>query len=121
MEKSVSGKSYYSTLILLSVDIVSMTMTKYFPIFISCRKGLNSLFELKNPLVEYSPTTETRHCADLECESIGSCLCALCSCCTVCLAKCSCLAAKQNPDEKLADILGFGDAMYRYCQAHLQT
>ena len=77
------------------------------------RKGLNGLFELKDPLVEYAPATETKVCEDLDCQETDMCLCSLCTCCSVCLAKCGCPAAQLDPNLKLAEILGFGDDNYR--------
>ena len=77
------------------------------------RVGLNDLFELKNPLVEYIPNRETRLCADLDCQDSQVCLCSLCVCCSVCVARCGCPAAQTDPNSKLAELLGFGDDAYR--------
>ena len=64
--------------------------------------------------MEYRPNIETRLCGDLDCEETEACLCSLCLCCTVCVAKCSCAVAQTDPDKKLAELLGFGDANYGY-------
>ena len=77
------------------------------------RAGLNVLFELKNPLVEYSPNTNVKVCADLDCMEKKACWCSLCSCCSVCSSKCSCSEAITEPNKKLAELLGFGDSLYR--------
>ena len=78
------------------------------------RAGLNALFELKNPLVEYTPVRETKICADLNCSEKQACLCSLCSCCSVCSSQCSCPEAESDPNQKIAELLGFGDDKYRY-------
>ena len=78
------------------------------------RTGLNSLFELKNPLVEYTIDRETKNCADLSCQERQACLCSLCSCCSVCSGRCDCPQATLDPNKKLAELLGFGDEKYRY-------
>ena len=80
---------------------------------LTCRNGLNNLFELENPLMEYIPDKEVKTCSDLDCEETQICLCSFCSCCSVCVTKCQCSMATIDPNEKLAEMLGFGDDSYR--------
>ena len=77
------------------------------------RTGLNGLFELKNPLVEYTPNIEVKDCADLDWVEMHACLCSLCACCSVCSSKCTCSEVKSDPNQKLQELLGFGDEKFR--------
>ena len=72
------------------------------------------MFELKNPLVEYTLAKEIKICANLDCEGNQACLCSLCMCCSVCTSKCDCPQAQLDPNQKLLELLGLGDDMYRY-------
>ena len=64
--------------------------------------------------VDYSSEPIHQDCQDAGCEIQTSCQCSLCRCCTVCTEKCSCLRASQDADIVMQNILGFGDANYRY-------
>ena len=83
------------------------------------RAGLNAIFELKNPLVEYTPNKEDKVCSDLECVEKQACWCSLCVCCSVCCSKCTCSEAKSDPNQKLEELLGFGDEKYRCIHAFI--
>ena len=74
---------------------------------------MNSLFSLENPLVDYTSPEETKLCEELECENTSKCVCSNCICCSVCSAKCGCPMAIQDPNQKIAEILGLGDWAYR--------
>ena len=39
--------------------------------------------------------------------------CSACVCCSVCSEQCHCPMAESDPNEKMAQILGFGDCNYR--------
>ena len=77
------------------------------------RAGMNTLFALDNPLVDYTSEQETRKCSDLDCEIVEKCSCSKCLCCSVCAATCDCPVATKEPNKKMAEILGFGDWAYR--------
>ena len=95
------------------------------------RAALNELFVLSNPLgknhyfdshktlisklsVDYSSEPILQDCVDAGCEILTSCQCSLCRCCSVCTERCSCLKSSQDANIVMENILGFGDANYRY-------
>ena len=77
------------------------------------RDGMNYLFALENPLVDYTSPKDIKNCQELECVKGLMCSCSNCLCCTVCSAKCDCPASTKDPNKKIAEILGFGDWAYR--------
>ena len=56
----------------------------------------------------------TKICEDLDCENDQMCSCSMCVCCSACSALCECQMATRDPNQKMADILGFGDSAYRW-------
>ena len=75
---------------------------------------MNNLFALENPLMDYTSTKTTKVCEELDCLNDQKCSCSNCLCCTICSTNCDCPAATQDPDKKVAEILGFGDWAYRW-------
>ena len=63
--------------------------------------------------VEYTAEAVPRHCSEIHCEENELCTCSLCLCCSVCASGCPCPLATTDPNKKLAQLLGFGDANYR--------
>ena len=74
---------------------------------------MNTLFALKDPLVVYATSADKKICKDLDCANSGKCTCSECLCCTVCASQCTCSEATLDADQKVAEILGFGDWAYR--------
>ena len=74
---------------------------------------MNSLFALKNPLIDYTSREDSKVCEELDCTNEQKCSCSNCLCCSVCSAKCDCPASTENPNKKVAEILGLGDWAYR--------
>ena len=64
-------------------------------------------------LVHYTDDqTQTRQCS-AECAAKEACCCCKCFCCTNCADKCYCDWAIRDYNEKLANLLGFGDVNYK--------
>ena len=74
---------------------------------------MNSLFCLKDPLVNYTSSKENKPCEELDCVADNKCTCSQCLCCSVCSALCECPAATHDPNKKIAEILDLGDWAYR--------
>ena len=72
-----------------------------------------TLFAVENPLMDYTADNETNVCEDMECEKNQKCSCSKCLCCSVCSALCGCPMATEDPNKKMAEILGFGDFSYK--------
>ena len=63
--------------------------------------------------VDYTETMDPETC-DLECDE--GCRCQLCVCCSVCSEQCKCSSNILDLNEKMQNILGFGDENYRFAQ-----
>ena len=86
----------------------------------SCyRKGLNQMFVLKNPFIDYTKPDAVKSCDYQECESKGVCQCSYCSCCSFCSDKCECQFSIHDPAKMVETILGFGDERYRFCHLNV--
>ena len=62
--------------------------------------------------VDYTVDATEKNCEDLDCEEKQACFCSDCVCCSICSAQCECPVAVRDPDQKMAQILGFGDTNY---------
>ena len=77
------------------------------------REGMNGLFKLTNPLVDYSESPAIVNCEVAECEFNQNCQCSSCCCCSNCNSYCSCQFSVSEYNEVMEKILGLGDASYK--------
>ena len=77
------------------------------------REGMNSLFRLANPLVDYSEPSVIVDCDVAACEISQTCKCSSCRCCSNCNTSCSCSFSVSEHNEVMEAILGLGDASYK--------
>ena len=78
------------------------------------REAMNSLFQLSNPLVDYSEAKAPVSCEGANCELVRACQCSNCCCCSYCNSQCCCPFSVLSPNEVMEKILGLGDKSYRY-------
>ena len=78
------------------------------------RKGLNQMFVLEKPFIDYTKPDVIKHCDFKYCEDMGACQCSACKCCSSCSDKCQCQLSIHDDTRMVERILGFGDDRYRY-------
>ena len=78
------------------------------------REAMNGLFQLSDPLVDYSEPTALVSCERATCELVRVCQCSKCCCCSYCNSQCCCPFSVSSSNEVMEKILGLGDNSYRY-------
>ena len=73
------------------------------------REAMNGLFQLSDPLVDYTEPTALVSCERATCELVRVCQCSKCCCCSYCNSQCCCPFSVSSPNEVMEKILGFGD------------
>ena len=78
------------------------------------RKGLNQMFVLEKPFIDYTKPDVIKHCDFKCCEDMGACQCSACKCYSSCSDKCQCQFSIHDDARMVERILGLGDDSYRY-------